>query len=487
MNAWFSISILIAYFVMLLLISWYTARHSDTADFYKGSNKSPWWAVAFGMIGTTLSGVTFISVPGWVSSPAKMTYMAVILGNFAGYLIIAQVLLPLYYKLSLTSIYTYIEKRFGYKAYKTSAVLFLLSKIIGAAFRLFIVTLVLQITIFEPLHIPFIFNAFFSVFIIWAYTFKGGIKTIIWTDLIQTFFLIFAVIFTIFSIQKALGFSFGDMVSAIAGNPQSQIFDFSDPWSNPNNFWKQFIAGIFIAIVMNGLDQDMMQKNLSLKNIKEAKKNFLSFSLAFIPVNFIFLCLGVLFFIYMNINGIPIPAKTDNIYPLLATQYLPAATGVFFMLGVIAAAFSSANSALIAMTTSFTVDIYGIQNKTEQQQKRIRFYTHLANAVIVALVIVAFNAFHNESVVYAIFKFAGYTYGPLLGLFFIGILYKTQVYDKAIPYISALSIVLTILIDRYSTTLFNGYRFGFEILLVNGLITIIGLLLFRKKHHAARQ
>lgn len=481
MNPTLSISILIAYFAILLLISWYTSRQSGTADFYKGGNKSPWWAVAFGMIGTTLSGVTFISVPGWVSSPAKMTYMAVILGNFVGYLIIAQVLLPLYYKLNLTSIYTYIEKRFGYRAYKTSAVLFLLSKTIGAAFRLFIVTLVLQITIFEPLHIPFVFNAVFSVFIIWAYTFKGGIKTIIWTDLIQTFFLIFAVVFTIFSIQKTLGFSFGDMVSAITQSSQAQIFDFSDAWSNPNNFWKQFIAGIFIAIVMNGLDQDMMQKNLSLKNIKEAKKNFLSFSLAFIPVNFIFLCLGVLFFIYMNTNGIPVPTKTDNIYPLLATHYLPAATGIFFMLGVIAAAFSSANSALIAMTTSFTVDIYGVQHKPEQQQKRIRFYTHLTNAALLAAVIIAFNAFHNESVVHAIFKFAGYTYGPLLGLFFIGILCKTQVYDKAVPYIAAFSIVSTVLIDRYSTTLLNGYRFGFEILLVNGFITILGLLLFRQK------
>lgn len=481
MNPWLSIFILTAYFALILLISWYTSRHSTAADFYKGGGKSPWWAVAFGMIGTTLSGVTFISVPGWVSSPAKMTYFAVILGNFVGYILIAHILLPLYYKLNLTSIYTYVEQRFGYRAYKTSASLFLLSKMIGAAFRLFIVTLVLQIMIFAPLHIPFVLNVLFSVFILWAYTFKGGIKVIIWTDLIQTFFLVFAVIFTIFSIQKALGFSLGEMISSMAHNPQAQIFDFQNFWSNPNNFWKQFIAGIFIAIVMNGLDQDMMQKNLSLKNIREAKKNFLSFSLAFIPVNFIFMCLGVLFFIYMQTNGIPIPAKTDSIYPLLATHYLSLATGIFFMLGVIAAAFSSANSALIAMTTSFTVDILNIQHQPEKRQKRIRFYTHLVNSAILAAVIILFNAFNNESVVYAIFKFAGYTYGPLLGLFFIGIFFQIRIQDKAIPYIAFSSILFTVLIDRYSVFLLNGYRFGFEILLINGLITILGLLLFRRR------
>lgn len=481
MNPYLSILILTLYFAVILAISYFVSRHSDTADFYKGSNRSPWWVVAFGMLGTTLSGVTFISVPGWVSSPAKMTYFAVILGNFFGYLLIAHLLLPLYYKLNLTSIYTYIGNRFGRYSYKTSALLFLLSKTIGAAFRLFIVNLVLQITIFDPLHLPFSLNVFLSVFLIWAYTFKGGIKSIIWTDLIQTFFLIFAVIFTIFFIRKILDLSFQEMVSQIIHSPQAQIFDFQNFWNNPNNFFKQFIGGIFIAIVMNGLDQDMMQKNLSLKNIREAKKNFLSFSLAYIPVNFLFLCLGVLFFIYMSQSGIPIPAKTDSIYPLLATQYLPPVIGIFFMLGVIAAAFSSANSALVAMTTSFTVDVYPVQQYPESRQKRIRFYTHLGNALLLILVIIAFHTFNDQSVVYAIFKFAGYTYGPLLGLFFTGILLKTQIRDAAVPYIALFSIILTVLIDLYSTVLFNGYRFGFEILLVNGLLTIIGLQLFRRK------
>lgn len=483
MNPWLLIGILSVYFLVVLAIAWFTSRHSGNSDFYRGGNKSPWWVVAFGMIGTTLSGVTFISVPGWVSSEAGMTYFAVILGNFIGYLVIAQVLLPLYYKLNLTSIYTYIEKRFGYRAYKTSASLFLLSKMIGAAFRLFIVALVLQIMIFDPLDIPFAANTLLCVFLLWAYTFKGGIKAIIWTDLLQTFFLIFAVVFTIFSIGEALHLSFPEMISQIRQSPQAKIFDFQDFWTNPNNFYKQFIAGIFIAIVMNGLDQDMMQKNLSLKNIHEAKKNFLSFSLAYIPVNFIFLCLGVLFFIYMTQTGIPIPAKTDGIYPLIATHYLSAATGILFMLGVIAAAFSSANSALVAMTTSFTVDIYNIEKHSGPAQSRIRLCTHSIIALVLAGVIIVFNTFNSQSVVYAIFKFAGYTYGPLLGLFFVGILFKTPVRDKAVPLTALTSILLTILIDRYSPLLLNGYQFGFEILLVNGLITTIGLLLFREKQY----
>ena len=474
MNPYFSILIVLIYLGLILWVSYFSSRKSGTADFYRGGNKSPWWVVAFGMIGTTLSGVTFISVPGWVSSPAKMTYFTVILGNFVGYLLIAQVLLPLYYRLNLTSIYAYIGERFGFRAYKTSAALFLLSKTIGASFRLFIVTLVLQITIFSPLNIPYAVNALFCVAVIWAYTFKGGIKAIVWTDLVQTFFLIFAVVFTIFSIQKALDFSFPEMVKRIGENPQFLVFDFGNLWSNPNHFLKQFIAGIFIAIVMTGLDQDMMQKNLSLKNIREAKKNFLTFSIISIPVCFIFMCLGVVFFIYMNQTGIPIPAKTDSIYPMIATQYLNTTTGIFFMLGVIAAAFSSANSALIAMTTSFTVDLYGVQNKTEDEKKKIRFYTHIGCALLLALVMIAFSSFNNESVVYAIFKFAGYTYGPLLGLFFVGILLK------AIPFIAASSIALTISIDHYSVVLLNGYRFGFEILLFNGALTVMGLLLFRE-------
>ena len=357
MSPYIVISIIIAYFAIIFAVSYFSARKSSTSDFFQGGKSSPWWVVAFGMIGTTLSGVTFISVPGMVAGAAKMTYFEVILGNFLGYILIMHFLLPLYYRLNLTSIYGYIQQRIGHTSYKTSAVLFLISKLIGAGFRLFIVALVLQITVFEPLGLPFALNAIISVFLIWAYTVKGGIKSIVWTDLIQTFFLIFAVVFTIFAIQKELGMSFLEMTSAIGSNSQFQIFDFSNFWGNNNHFFKQFISGAFITIVMSGLDQDMMQKNLSLKNVHEAKKNFLSFSIAFVPVNFIFLCLGVLFVIYMNQMGIAIPAKTDQIYPLLATNYLSYSVAIFFILGIIASAFSSANSALSSMTTSFMVDI----------------------------------------------------------------------------------------------------------------------------------
>jgi solute:Na+ symporter, SSS family len=482
MNPYLVIGIIALYFAVIIAVSYFSARKSKDSDFYNGGGKSPWWVVAFGMIGTTLSGVTFISVPGWVASPAHMTYFEVILGNFLGYIFIMYILLPLYYRLHLTSIYGFIEQRFGFKAYKTSAVLFLLSKIIGAGFRLFIVSLVLQITVFEPLNLPFYLNAIISVFLIWAYTFKGGIKSIVWTDMIQTFFLIFAVVFTIFAIKDELGLSFGEMSSAIGHSENFQMFDFSNFWSNENNFFKQFISGAFITIVMTGLDQDMMQKNLSLRNIKEAKKNFLSFSLSFIPVNFIFMCLGVLFVIYMQTKGIAIPNKTDEIYPMLATHYLSFGVGICFILGIIASAFSSANSAMIAMTTSFMVDIYGLKGKSEEHLKKTRFIVHLCNAVILTLVIILFEAFNNESVVKAIFKFAGYTYGPLLGLYMLGIFTKIKVKDKAIPYVCAFSIIASVLIDKFSETILFGYKFGFEILLLNGLITIVGLLIFHKKN-----
>ncbi|MDR1592385.1 MAG: sodium:solute symporter [Prevotellaceae bacterium] len=483
MNPYIVIGIIAAYFAIILVVSRLTSRNSQAGDFYRGNKKTPWWVVAFGMIGTTLSGVTFISVPGWVASSAKMTYFEVILGNFLGYILIMQVLLPLYYRLNLTSIYTFIEQRFGFKAYKTGAVLFLGSKIIGAGFRLFIIALVLQMAVFEPLGLPFALNAILSVFLIWAYTFRGGVKTIIWTDVIQTAALIFAVIFTIGAIQQELGWSFSKMTAEITHHPQFQLFDFSHFWTNGNNFFKQFVSGALITIVMTGIDQDMMQKNLGLKTLRTAKKNFFSFSLALVPVNFIFLCLGVLFVIFMQQKGIPLPSKTDAIYPQLALQYLPQAVGICFIVGVIAAAFSSANSAMIAMTTSFMVDIYGIKNRSEATLRRTRQLVHGANAAVLAAVLVMFEAFNNDSVVQAVFKFAGYTYGPLLGLFAVGIMTKLRIRDAAVPWIAIFSIVATVLTDKYSTVILGGYRFGFEILLFNGLITVLGLWLFSLRRH----
>ncbi len=473
MSPYLVILIIALYFAVIFSVSFFSSRKGNESDFFKGGGKSPWWVVAIGMIGTTLSGVTFISVPGMVASAAKMTYFEVILGNFLGYIFIMNVLLPIYYKLNLTSIYGFIEKRFGSKSYKTSAYLFLLSKLIGAGFRLFIVALVLQLMLFAPLGLPFALNAFICVGILWAYTVRGGIKSIVWTDLIQTFFLIFAAIFTIFAIKGELGLSTIEMFSAIGSHEQFQLFDFSNFWTNENNFFKQFISGAFITIVMTGLDQDMMQKNLSLKNIKEAKKNFLSFSLAFIPVNFIFLSLGVLFLLYIQHTGIPMPSQTDEIYPTLAMNYLPIGVAICFVLGIIASAFSSANSALVAMTTSYMIDIHGINNRDEKTIHRHRYIVHTTFALLLVAILLLFNHFNDESVVKAIFKFAGYTYGPLLGLYMIGIFTKIKVRDNAIPYIAIISIIATVIIDAFSESILFGYKFGFEILLVNGLITTI--------------
>ena len=481
MSPYIVICIIIIYFAVIFSVSYFSSKGNNINNFYKGNKNSPWWVVAIGMIGTTLSGVTFISVPGLVSTETKMTYFEVILGNFLGYIAIMYFLLPLYYKMNLTSIYGYIEQRFGKISYKTSAILFLLSKLIGAGFRLFIVILVLQITVFDPLNLPFYLNAIISVMLIWAYTLKGGIKSIIWTDMIQTFFLVFAVIFTIFSIGKELNMNFTSMVSAICSNDQFVLFDFGNFWSNENNFFKQFISGAFITIVMTGLDQDMMQKNLSLKNIHEATKNFFSFSIALIPVNFIFLCLGVLFVIYINTKGISQQMNPDEIYPILATKYLPFSVSIFFILGIIASAFSSANSAMVAMTTSFMIDIYNGKNKSEHKLKKVREITHTIVALCFIGIIILFHIFNDESVVKTIFKFAGYTYGPLLGLFFVGLFTKWRIKDKTIPYISIVSILLTVIIDTFSEEILFGYKFGFEILILNGIITIIGLLLCKEK------
>lgn len=482
MNPYLVLSTVLFYCAVIALISYITSRKAGSGEFYLGGKKSPWFVVAFGMIGTALSGVTFISVPGWVCGPAKMTYLEVVLGNFLGYIVVAMVLLPLYYKMNLTSIYTFMNVRFGKSSYKTSAVLFLVSRVVGAAFRVFIVALVLQITLFEPLHVPFEINVCLIMLMIWLYTFKGGIKSIIWSDLFQTSMFIAAVIFTIIIIKNKLGLSFGGMVEQIFQNPQSQIFDFSDFINNKYNFFKQFIGGIFLTITMVGMDQDMMQKNLSLKNIGEAKKNFFTFSISFVLVNLLFLILGVLLFMFLSAQNIQMPSRTDEIYPLIATNYLGTATIIFFILGIVAATFSSANSAIIALTTSFMVDIYGQKDKTEAKLKKTRYIVHTSFAVLLVFVILVFNAFNDRSVVEAIFKFAGYTYGPLLGLFTLGVLFKKiDLNDRFVPIICIITPILTVLFDKFSEILLNGYKFGFEILILNGLLTFIGLLLIRKK------
>lgn len=478
MNPYTAILIILAYFGILMVISWLTSRKSDTNTFFNANRKSPWFVVAFGMVGATLSGVTFISVPGEVGNSA-FSYLQFIFGNVVGYWLVALVLIPLYYKLGLVSIYTFLEQRFGPKSYKTGSFFFLISKLIGAAFRLYLVAGVLQIAIFDAFNIPFAITVLVSISLIWIYTYRGGIKTIVWTDTLQTLFLVIAVIFTIIAISKTMDWDMKEMLLAIDANPLSNIFIWE--WKSGNNFFKQFFAGMFITIVMVGMDQDMMQKNLTCKNQKDAQKNMLVFSVSFLVVVFMFLCLGALLYIYANKNGISIPANSDDLYPLLAMNELGAIVAIVFLLGITAAAYSSADSALTALTTSFCFDFLGFEKKQGPQKVKTRKLVHLFFSAMLLLVILLFKAVNNESVVVAVFTMAGYTYGPILGLFIFGIYLKRKVKDKFVPYVAFLAPVLSYVIASNSEFLFNGYKFGFEILILNGFLTFIGLILFSRK------
>lgn len=467
------LSFILGYFLVLMLISHFTSKQADNSTFFIGKHQSPWYLVAFGMIGASLSGVTFISVPGWVGS-SHFSYMQVVFGYFLGYIVIAQVLMPLYYKLNLVSIYTYLKDRFGVNAYKTGASFFLISRTIGASFRLFLVANVLQFLIFNQWGVPFFVTVALTILLIWLYTFKGGIKTIVWTDTLQTLFMLVAVVITIYIISKELGIGLSEMISEVKNSEYSQIFFFDD-WNDKRHFVKNFLSGMFITIVMTGLDQDMMQKNLTCKNINEAKKNMYSFSLVLIFVNLAFLVLGALLFIYAQKVGINIPERTDNLFPLIASEYLTTTAGIFFILGLVAAAYSSADSALTALTTSVCVDFLDIDNKEENKKISLRKRVHVLISVLLFIVILIFNLISDESVISSLFKAAGYTYGPLLGLYSFGLMTKRKVKDKLLPYICIVSPVLSYLLNLYSQELLNGYKFNFEILIVNGLLTFVGL------------
>ncbi len=478
MNPFLVLSLLTGYFVILIGISWFTSRNADTLTFFTANRRSPWLLVAFGMVGATLSGVTFISVPGEVNNTA-FSYLQFVFGNIIGYWLVAGILLPLYYKLNLVSIYTFLEQRFGKSSYKTGSFFFLISKLIGAAFRLYLVAGVLQIAFFDKFHIPFSVTVVVTILLIWIYTFRGGIKTIVWTDTLQTLFLLSAVIFTISAISQALELNLFSLADRISSEPSSRIF-FWD-WRSENNFFKQFFAGMFITIVMVGMDQDMMQKNLTCKNKREAQKNMLVFSLSFLGAVFLFLCLGVLLIVFARETGITIPDNTDDLYPLIALNHLTLPVGIAFLLGITAAAYSSADSALTAMTTSFSVDFLNIRQYPEIKRKKIKKYVHLLFSGLLIIVILGFKAISNESVVVAVFTVAGYTYGPILGLFVFGIYTRKQVIDRLVPLIAIASPITSFFISKYSEVLFHGYKFGFEILILNGLLTFTGLLLISVK------
>ena len=471
--------ILLLYFGLLSLISYLVSRKSNDNDaFFLGNRKSPWFVVAFGMIGSSISGVSFVSVPG-MTRGLDMTYMQMVLGFFLGYIIIAYVLLPLYYRLNLTTIYGYLEKRFGLRSYKTGASFFILSKTIGVAARLYLVVLILYKLVFEPWGVPFWVVALVNILLIWAYTYRSGIKTIVWTDTLQTFCLISALILIIWQVVSKLDLNFSETFQLVTQSEHSRIFVFDD-WVSKQNFFKQFLSGVLIAIVMNGLDQDMMQKNLTCKTLKDAQKNMVSFGIFSVPINYLFLALGVLLLTFASQMSIVLPEKADEILPVLATQYLGFPVLIFFSIGIIAAAFSSADSALASITTSVCVDLLDMEKKNVENSVRIRRKIHILISVMFLALIVLINYMNQDSILNTIYKIASYTYGPLLGLFFFGLFTKIVPRDKFVPVICIMAPILSFTLEIVLKQFFN-YSVGNEILLFNGLITGMGLFIISKR------
>ncbi len=471
------------YTVLLFLISWFTSRKATNDTYFTGNRQSPWFVVAYGMIGASLSGVTFMSVPGDVLN-TQFTYYAVVLGYIFGYLAIAYVLLPIYYKANLTSIYQILGRRFGMEAQKTGSILFIASRLLGSALRMYLVIFVLQFLVFESWGIPIWLTAIFIIIIIFLYTSKGGVKTVVWTDTLQTTFFLAALVFTIIAIMKNLNISVSDSLQSM--NSQGVLKIFNTEWREGTYFLKQMLGGMFITISMTGLDQDMMQKNLSCKNLKESQRNVMSFCSILLFVNLLFLFLGGLLILFAQKNGINIhDMKTDQIYPYIASEYLGVGVALFFVIGLIAAGYSSADGTFTALTTSFCVDILGINEKkyTEKQRINIRRWVHAVMSLLFLLVIILFTSFHNDALITIIFKVAGYTYGPMLGLFTFGLFTKREMLNRyLIPVFSVLTPTIIYFVAKNSEQWLGGYKFGFELIIVNGLL-MFGLLVLgsRKK------
>ncbi|MBE0651114.1 MAG: sodium:solute symporter [Bacteroidales bacterium] len=473
---------LVVYTGLIFFISWITSRKADNQSFFIGNRKSPWVVVAYGMVGASLSGVTYISVPGWVGS-THFTYFVMVLGYIVGYAVVSTVLLPVYYKLNLTSIYTYLDNRFGNSSYKTGSVFFLISRVIGASFRMFLVVEVLQIFVFNHFGIPFWATVVLFLALIHLYTLKGGIKTIVWTDIFQTTFMLLSVIITVGMLIHVMHTSFSEMWKTVWSSGYSKIL--VTHVKSSENFMKLFISGAFITIAMTGLDQDMMQKNLSCRNLKDAQKNMTLLSLILVPVNMIFLFLGAVLFIYVGHFNMHMPASSDNLFPDIALNHLGVAGGVIFFIGLIAAAYSSADSALTALTTSLSIDILELDKKfagDEEKLKRRRQYVHFFMMFAIIFVILIFKVINDQAIIAALFTFAGYTYGPLLGLFGFGLFTKFKVRDKWVPVVAVASPFMAYFFSRFLQFVFDGYKTGFEILLINGLFTFIGLMILRVKH-----
>ena len=469
-----------SYFLILFTISYIAGRKADNEGFFVGNRKSAWYVVAFAMIGSSISGVTFVSVPGMVGI-SNFSYLQMVLGFVTGQIIIAFVLIPLFYRMNLVSIYEYLENRFGTSSYKTGAWFFFISKILGAAVRLYLVCLTLQLLVFEPFHMPFIMNVILTVALVWLYTFRGGVKSLIWTDSLKTFCLIVSVVLCIYYIATDLKLRFTEMFSTVSDSALSHMF-FFDNVNDKRYFFKQFLAGVFTMIAMTGLDQDMMQRNLSCKNFKDSQKNMITSGISQFFIILLFLMLGVLLYTFTSHQGITNPAKSDELFPMIATGgYFPIIVGILFIIGLISSAYSAAGSALTALTTSFTVDILGIKGKTEDTIRKTRKKVHVGMAIVMGIVIFIFNLLNNTSVIDAVYILASYTYGPILGLFAFGILTKRQVRDRYIPLVSILSPILCFILQKNSETWFHGYQFSYELLIFNALFTFIGLCFLIKK------
>jgi Na+/proline symporter len=493
--------ILFLYFAMLVAVAWFTGRNEvGNEGFFLANRKVPWYVVAYAMIGTSISGVTFISIPGKVGGNGlnmAFSYMQVVFGYLLGYLFIATVLMPMYYRLQLTSIYGYLEQRLGFRSYKTGAAFFILSRTLGSATRMFLAATVLQMFVFAPLNVPFPLTVILMLALIYGYTYKGGLKTIIWTDTIMTTFFLAALVFTVVTIGKALNMPWNDIIPTISSGRYGQVFFFDDFWGNPNHFVKQFVSGALIAIVMTGMDQDLMQKNLACKNIREAQKNMFVFCLYLIVINFLFLVLGALLYVYAGNLGLEIPARTDHLYPKIAFDHLGTAAGVFFILGLIASTYASSDSALTALTTSFCVDFLNFEKQKvvidpyadghsqmvqaaalEKRLRKQRTWVHLGFSALFVVIIMVLNMISNDAVINLIFRIAGYTYGPLLGLFTYGLFTNWTLRDRWVPYVCVAAPALTWVLEVSSKSWFDV---GFLTILINGVITFVGLLLITEK------
>jgi len=485
MNGFFILTLILLYFGILYVISYFISKkHSENAAFFLGNRKSPWYIVAFGTIGSSMSGITFVSVPGMVGK-FDMTYMQMVFGFLLGYAVIAFVLLPIYYRWNVVSIYSYLNKRIGKNAYKTGAGFFIISRMIGAAVRLYIAVFVLQKYVFDAWKVPFVVTAAGFLLMMWLYTHKSGIRTIVWTDFLQSFILLVALIIIIWQVIKGLNLDFSSMLTSVTTSVHSKIFVFND-WHSRQNFFKQFLSGAFVTIAMTGVDQEMMQKTLSCKNLREAQKNVCISSLIFIPVNFLFLCLGILLLNYASVHSIALPALGDDILPMLISNgYLGMSAIIFFIIGIIAITFASADSALTGLTTSVCVDFLNISRFNKRKARKVRIIVHFILSLLFIGIMLIFKIINNSSIIDALYTIVSYTYGPLLGLFAFGILCKSRTNDRMVPFLCVLSPILCLIISTILRNRFN-YQVGYELLIINALFVIIGLKLLKSNERTSK-